>query len=163
MNPFAPELGKAPIAPPKPRTGVLTREIVHNTRDDDRELESRRQWGYYALTGELSKNINPDSAPCKPYYVRFYPFVCVRTLDRGDGHFDFHYRACAVLAYTSAEDCEVGDFYEKFECTRQHTLVIPVIGGKFMRFEKKVYRIPHLPTEDNPYEYDEIELWERVS
>lgn len=163
MNPFAPELGKAPLAPPKPRTGVLSREIVHNTKDDDGELESKRQWGYYALTGELSKKINPDSAPCKPYYVRFYPFVCVRTLDRGDGHFDFYYRACAVVAYTSATDCEVGDFYKRFEFVREHTIDVPVGRDMFMRFEKKVYRMPAHPDSQSPYDYEEFELWERVS
>lgn len=180
MNPLTPELGKAPLAPPKPRTGVLTREIVHNTRHDDRELESKKKWGYYQLTGELSQNINPDSAPCKPYYVRFYPFVCTRKLSNGDGHFDFYYRACAVVAYVDPYDCEVGDFYKRFEFTREHTLELqkntPLglvrvtddpdrdkdnqykrFGVDTMRFEKKVYRLV------TPDDYEEFELWERVS
>lgn len=157
MNPLTPELGKAPLAPPKPRTGVLTREIVHNTRHDDRELESKKKWGYYQLTGELSQNINPDSAPCKPYYIRFHPFVCTRKLSNGDGNFDFYYRACAVVACVDPYDCEVGDFYKRFEIVREYTLCLPLSGDKVMRFEKKVYR---LATSDD---YEEFELWERVS
>lgn len=165
MNPFTPELGKAPVALPVARTGILTTDITHNTRDDDRELESKKKWGYYKLTGEVSQKMNPDSAPCKPYFVRFYPFACARTLDRGNGYFDFYYRAIAVLAYVDPYDCEVGDFYKRFEIVREYTLYVPNSGDKIMRFEKKVYRIPaHI---DSKYgslcNYEEIELWERVS
>jgi len=152
-----------PTTPPAPRTGVLTKEFVHLPQNGQDSLESAKRWGYYALVGEVSRETNPDIAPLRPYYIRYYPFAEVSRLPRGGDNYEVLYRASAVIAVLDPLACAVGDFYKRFEFTRDKELVVPIRNGENMIFRSREYsiRVGSTGYDDQDYEY--VTLWERMS
>ena len=150
--------------PPAARTGVLTNEFVHLLQNSKDSLELAKQWGYYALVGEVARETNPGIAPLRPYYIRYYPFVEVSRMPRGN--YEVLYRASAIIAVLDPLACAVGDFYKRFEFTREKELVVPVRNGENMIFRSREYSIRVSNTDDEATyteDYEYITLWERMS
>ena len=111
----------------------------------------------------MSKETNPDIAPLRPYYVRYYPFAEVSCLPRGGDNYEVLYRACAVIAVLDPLACAVGDFYKRFELTRDRELIVPVRNGENMIFRSREYSIRVGSTGYDDQDYKCVALWERMS
>ena len=146
MNPFQPDLRSASLTPPTPRTGILSVEVKHNTLDSDHELEDKKKWAYFSLTGQVSQAINPHTAPVKDLYVRFAEFRLERQVEVSRGC-EQYWRAYAIVAYRHAQDCEVSDY-----CAG----VSPIVEAGNFEFEL-VRPISLVIDED---EFDQ--LWQRI-
>lgn len=143
MNPFQPDLRSASITPPTPRTGVLSVQVRHNTLDPEHELEDKKKWAYFSLTGQVAQAINPYTTPVKDLYVRFAEFRLERQVEMHRGC-EQYWRACAVVAYLHAEDCEVGDY-----CA----------GGNPYEGTDSVFDLVASPV---PIEIEHGNLWKRI-
>ena len=141
MNPFQPDLRSASLTPPTPRTGILSVQVKHNTLDSDHELEDKKKWGYYSLTGQVSQAINPDTAPIKDLYVRFAEFRIERQVEVHRGC-EQYWRAYAVVAYTDPFNCDIGDL-----CTG--------LSREFVHADFVPAAVPISVLEEFPY------LWQR--